>query len=180
METVDCIKGRRSIRRFTDEPVSRETILNLVELASYAPSWKNTQVVRYTAVESEFLRKELADNCVLDFAGNEAIIKKCPMLVVVSFVHGISGYEKNGEASTSKEDRWEVFDAGIAAQTFCLAAHNEGLGTVIMGIFDEDKVAEVLGLPENQTVAALVALGYPDIDPKAPRRRLPEDLVSFK
>lgn len=180
MEAVECIKNRRSIRKFTDQKVDKKTVEKLVKLASYAPSWKNTQVVRYTAVADKNVRTEIADNCVLDFAGNENIIKDCPILVVVSFVHGISGYEKTGEPSTSKEDRWEVFDAGIATQTFCLAAHTEGLGTVIMGIFDDKKVAKAVGLAEGQRVAALVALGYPDIDPKTPRRKEPEDLLTWK
>jgi hypothetical protein len=59
-------------------------------------------------------------------------------------VTGRCGYERDGSFSTPKGDRWEMFDAGIAAQTFCLAAHEMGLGTVIMGVFDENKVNEVI------------------------------------
>ena len=89
------------------------------------------------------------------------------------------GYEKDGSFSTSKEDRWEMFDAGIATQTFCLAAHEKGVGSVIMGIFDEDKVAELISLEEGRKVAALIAVGYPDEEPALPKRKEVEELVRF-
>ena len=94
-------------------------------------------------------------------------------------VHGRSGFERDGSYTTSKEDRWEVFDAGLATQTFCLAAHDKGVGTVILGIFDENKVAEIAKVPEGQKVAALVAVGYADEDPAAPKRKSTEELVQF-
>ena len=53
MTANECIKGRRSIRKFTDQPVSHELLAQVVETASYAPSWKHTQIVRYIAVEGE-------------------------------------------------------------------------------------------------------------------------------
>lgn len=180
MEAVDCIKTRRSVRKFTKQMVPAKEINKLVNLASYAPSWKNTQVVRYMAVEDPDVKDRIADECVMGFKGNTEIIKGCQVLMVISIVHGISGYEKSGEPSTSKADRWEVFDAGVATQTFCLAANTMGLGTVIMGVFDEDKVAKVVDLPEGQVVAALVALGYPDVAPTAPRRRDSADLLTWK
>jgi Nitroreductase len=180
MEALECIKGRRSIRRFTDEKIPADKIRQLVDMAAYAPSWKNTQVVRYMAVQDQVIKSRIADNCVLGFTGNTAIIKDCPVLMLITIVQGISGYEKTGEPSTSKADRWEVFDAGIATQTFCLAANDMGLGTVIMGVFDEDKVAKAVDLPKEQAVAAMVALGYPDIAPNAPRRKNSDVLLTWK
>ena len=91
-----------------------------------------------------------------------------------------SGYEKDGSYTTSKEDRWEMFDAGIATQTFCLAAHEQGVGSVIMGIFDETKIAEVIDVPEGQQVAALIAIGYPVFEPEAPKRKEVSELLSFQ
>jgi nitroreductase len=72
-----------------------------------------------------------------------------------------------------------MFDAGVATQTFCLAAYEYGVGTVIMGIFDAEKVAELLHIPENEVVVALVPIGYPDESPVAPRRKSVEDLLTF-
>ena len=72
-----------------------------------------------------------------------------------------------------------MYDAGIATQTFCLAAHDKGVGSVILGIFDEAKVAEAINLDEKQKVAALVAVGYADEQPDAPKRKTVEELVKF-
>lgn len=72
-----------------------------------------------------------------------------------------------------------MFDAGIACQTFCLAAHNAGLGTVIMGIWDEDGITDLLKLPEDQELAALIAVGWPDINPEAPKRKSVNELLTY-
>ncbi len=72
-----------------------------------------------------------------------------------------------------------MYDAGIAAQTLCLSAHDHGLGTVIMGIFHRRELEKYLNIPEDQEIAALIALGYPDEEPKAPRRKDVETLLSY-
>ena len=179
MEALECIKTRRSIRKFKEEPVKRETIDAIIEVASMSPSWKNTQISRYTIVEDKSVLENIADNCVLDFEFNQKTIKRAPQLVVVSMIEKRCGYEKDGSYTTSKEDRWEMFDAGIASQTFCLAAHDLGVGTVILGIFDEAKIAEAIQLPEGQKVAALIAMGYPNQECEAPKRKTVEELVRY-
>ena len=90
------------------------------------------------------------------------------------------GFERDGSYSTKKEDRWQMFDVGVACQTFCLAAHEQGLGTVIMGIWDEDGITKLLDIPENQELAALVAIGYPEDIPSAPKRKTVEDLLTYR
>ena len=89
-------------------------------------------------------------------------------------------FERDGSYSTKKEDRWQMFDVGICAQTFCLAAKEQGLGTVIMGIFDEDGISHLLHIPEDQELAALIAVGYPAIEPEAPRRKAVEELLEYR
>ncbi|MFQ9394785.1 MAG: nitroreductase family protein [Lachnospiraceae bacterium] len=73
--------------------------------------------------------------------------------------------------TTSKKDKWEMFDAGIASQTFMLAAHEYGVGTVTLGIFDEEILGKILELPEGDNVSALLAAGYPESAPAAPKKR---------
>ena len=180
MEAIACIKGRRSIREFEDKPIARELMAEIVEAASFAPSWKNTQITRYIVVEDKADIDLLADNCVLGFAPNAATMKRAAALVLVTMISGRSGYERDGSYSTSKGDRWEMFDAGIATQTFCLAAHDKGLGTVILGIFDEDKVMSLFGLPQGQKLAAILAVGYPKGEVTAPPRKPVETLLSYR
>lgn len=179
MEFSEVVKGRRSIRKFINKKIEREKIEKIIRMASYSPSWKNTQISRYTVIEDRKYINEIAQNCVLDFEFNRNVIKNAPMIIVISTITQRSGYEKDGSYSTSKGDGWEMFDAGIAAQTFCLSAYNEGLGSVVMGIFDEEKLREVLNLPENQKVAAILALGYSDENPIMPRRKDVDELVTY-
>ena len=179
METIKCIKERRSIRRFQDKKVPHDVISEFIDAAAYAPSWKNTQVTRYIVTEDREKMNRIADGCVLGFEYNIDTIRKAPALVIVTMIEGRSGMEKDGSATTPKGADWGVFNTGIATQTFCLAAHDKGVGTVIMGIFDENKVSEVIPVPEGQKVAALIAMGYPDEEPKAPRRKTVEDLVTY-
>ena len=177
MEALECIKTRRSIRKFKDQPVDHDTLRSIVEAASMSPSWKNSQVPRYNVVESKEIKEDIANNCTLGFAHNCDIISAAPALVVVSVIEKRCGYERDGSFTTSKEDRWEMFDAGIACQTFCLAAHDMGIGSVILGIFDEQAVAKSLSLPEGEKVAALIAIGYPDQECEAPKRKTVDDLL---
>lgn len=180
MELIQGIKERRSVRNFTKEKISHELFESIVEVAKYAPSWKNGQCVRYTLIESPTLLEKIATNAVLSFSYNTDTILKAPNLVIVSTVNKRSGYEKDGTFSTSKADTWEVFDAGIAAQTFCLAAHGFAVGSVIMGIFDDQKIKEYCELPDNQTVAAIIAIGKPITEPQTPPRKNVEDITSYR
>lgn len=72
-----------------------------------------------------------------------------------------------------------MFDAGIASQSFCLAAYEQGIGSVIEGIFDDKKAGELLNLPDDREVVALIPIGYPAEEPAAPRRKSMEDLLSY-
>lgn len=179
MEALECIKTLRSVRKFTDQPVTREELEQVVAAAAYAPSWKNTQVARYIVVTDKEKKQRLADDCMMDFAFNQKTASGAPAMVVLTMITGRSGYERDGSFSTSQGTHWQSFDAGVAAQTFCLAAHALGLGTVIMGVFDEDKVKQVVTIPEGQKVAALIAIGHPAEEPMCPKRKDVETLLTL-
>lgn len=177
MNTQDCILTRRSVRKFTNEPVAPETVEQVVSLAAFAPSWKNTQVSRYLAVIEPEDRAQICQ-CVPDY--NARIIDQCSVLLAQTFVKSRSGYERDGSFSTDRGPGWQYYDCGIAAQTMCLAAHDMGLGTVIMGVFDRPALEHFLNIPADQELMALIALGYPDETPPAPRRKDVQTLLSFK
>jgi nitroreductase len=179
MTAQECIRGRRSIRKFKAEPVNHDLLNEIIETASYAPSWKHSQIARYIAVEGA-LKDTIARECTQMFPGNGAIMENAPMLVALTFIKGRSGYERDGSFTTKKGASWQMFDAGIAAEAFCLAAYEKGLGSVIMGIFDEDKAASLLELPDSQELAALIPVGYPDEEPICPRRKPVADLLTYK
>lgn len=178
MNATECIKGRRSIRKFKPDKIRHSLLESIISTSSFAPSWKNTQITRYIAIEDTSIIQKIADDFTPDFNAN--IVRQVSTLIAVTFIKGRCGFERDGSYSTTKEDRWQMFDVGAACQTFCLAAHEAGLGTVIMGLWDEDGITELLHIPENQELGALIAIGYPDISPEAPKRKSVQDLLTYR
>ena len=179
MTAKECILGRRSIRKFKADPVSHDLLAQIVETASYAPSWKHTQITRYIAIEGE-LKEKIAREGTSLYPGNGAIISAAPVLIAVTVIKNRSGYERDGSFSTPRGAGWQMYDAGVASQTFCLAAYEQGLGTVILGLFDQAPVEAMLQLPEDRELVALIPVGYPDETPVAPRRKPVDELLSFQ
>ena len=180
MELVKGIKERRSTRKFTDKAVSEDVIREIVATAAYAPSWKNTQTSRYIAIVNTEKKQEIADTCVMDLISSviTRIIGQAPVLIVETTVNERSGYERDGSFSTSKGTHWQSYDAGLAEKLSGLVM-GKGLGTVIMGIFEEAKVKEALQILETESVSALIALGYPEEVPEAPKRKETELLLKI-
>lgn len=179
MELKDCILSRRSIRKFKDTPVNHELLESIIETASYAPSWKHTQITRYIAVEGE-LKDKIANNCFAGWPRNGEITENAPLLVALTVIKKRCGYERDGSFSTWRGDTWQMFDCGIACQTFALALNEHGLGSVVLGIFDQESVSEYLEIPEDRELVALMAVGYPDESPNAPKRKPVSELLSYK
>lgn len=180
MDSIKCIKTRRSVRNFLDKKVSLDNIKQIVEIASFSPSWKNSQTASYIAVFDEKIKENLSENCMMGFQKNSSTVKSAPAVIVVTTLNGVSGYNVDKTFTTSKGTHWQSFDAGIATQTFCLAAHDLGLSTVILGVFDEKKVSELLNIPETHSVSALIALGYNEVELKVPKRKSVDELLTVK
>ena len=159
MNTTECIRTRRSIRKFKAAPVDHSLLESLISDTSYSPSWKNSQITRFIAIEDSSILDSIVQDYTPSF--NSDIIKQVPVLLAVTFVKGRSGFERDGSFSTKKGDRWQMFDVGVACQTFCPAAHNAGLGTVIMGIWDEDGITKLLKLPDDQEPVSYTHLTLP-------------------
>lgn len=181
MDAIEMIKERRSIRKFKDKKVDREIMREIVDISRWAPSWVNYQIARYTLVDDEEIIKKLATEGVNGFVYNIDTLKNAKGVAILSFVKGKSGkldLEKDDYA-TSKANVWEVFDAGIACQTFCLAAHAKGIGTCIMGVIDEKLISKIINLPQEETVAALIVYGYEDGHPSPTPRKDIDEIMRF-
>lgn len=179
MELVKAVTERRSIRSYTNQPVTEEDLKKIIETARFAPTWKNSQTARYYAILNQELKNKIAEQATLDFSKNKLNIQNAPALVVLTTVNGIAGYERDGSFTTSKKTHWQSFDAGIACQTFCLTAYEYGFGTLIMGIFDENKLAEILQLPKQESVSALIAIGYANEAPEVPKRKSVDQILQI-
>lgn len=178
MNTIDAIKSRRSIRRFKETAISHSLLEQVITAASFSPSWKNSQVTRYIAIEDLQMRQAIADLCCGDH--NKSIIKPAPLLVATTIITGRSGYERDGSFSTILKDLWQAYDCGAAGQTFCLAAKELGLDTVIMGLYDIEKASAIIQIPTGQQLMSLIAVGYGDEDPEIPGRKSVDQLLSYR
>ena len=179
MDGMTMILDRRSVRKYKDKKVDRTIIKNIISTALFAPSWANYQIVRYTVLDDKNSVIQLGKEGVNGFLPNINTINNAAGLIILSVVTGKSGCGPDGNLITSKGSTWEMFDAGIACQTFCLAAYEEGIGTVIMGVFDDEKIANIINLPEDETVVSVIAYGYEDNHPKATKRKSLEEVTRF-
>ena len=128
MELTKCMEERRSIRRYKKQPVDRDLIKQLIEAAILAPSWKNSQVSRYYAVDGD--QKDQFMACLPEFNQNNS--KDASTIIVSTVVNGRSGFERDGSYTTHLKDGFQYFDNGLQVQNLCLKAYELGLGTLMM------------------------------------------------
>ncbi len=178
---IALLKNRRSVRKYKDVIVEREVMDKIFEATRFAPSWANYEIARYTCITDPDKIAALITDGVKGFVYNIKTLKEAKNVMVLSFVKGKSGKLDltKPEYATAQEGSWEIFDAGIACQTFCLAAHAYGVGTCIMGVIDNDGIAKVANLPEDETVGALIVYGYPDGDVPTTTRKEVAELVRY-
>lgn len=168
-DLMDIIKGRRSIRKYEDKEIPEAILNQILEAIRWAPSWANTQCWEVVVIKEKSIKEKL--QAAIPAKGNpsaKAVIQ-APVLLVICARTKVSGYYK--ETAVTKFGDWFMYDLGIATQNLCLAAHNLGLGTVIVGVFDHDKAREVIGVPEGYEAVTLIPLGYPATSASAPPRR---------
>ena len=167
-DLMSVVKGRRSIRRFQDKPVSEKDLQMILEAIQWSPSWANTQCWEIVVVREAATKEKLKESFS---PTNPAIVglTEAPVVLVLCGKLQSSGYYK-GQATTKLGD-WFLFDLGLACQSLCLMAQNLGLGTVITGFFNHDKAAEALGVKEGYQLVSVIPLGYPAKVGAAPRRR---------
>ncbi|MDF2567008.1 MAG: Nitroreductase [Oscillospiraceae bacterium] len=176
MDLEQCIRTRRSIRRFQQREVSQQTIKQLIETAIFAPSWKNSQVTRYIAIVDPKVKQRLADSLK---ERNKAIITSAPAVIVSTVVRNRCGYNRDGSFETLKGKGWQMYDCALSNYALCLAAMEIGLGTCILGIYDEAEATRILNIPDEEEIVALIPVGYPDESPEMPKRKSVDDIVRF-
>lgn len=148
MEVRECILGRRSIRQFTSDPVSREIIQALITDTIFAPSACNFQAWKFVYVTDAATLSNYVE------AGANALLKKAPGCLVVAYRNDIfvSGYAHADY----------IQSASAAIQNFLLLAYDRGIGTCWVCDLPDQKISrEAFGIPENFDVIACVLCGYP-------------------
>lgn len=179
MEFKKCVETRRSIRRYKPVKISHKDFEDIIELTKLSPSWKYSQIIRFILIENDDIKNKIAQTCVNESKNNQITISSAPNIIIMSYIKGKSDFNSDGSFSTAKGDRWQMFDVGVAASILCLAAHIKGFATVIMGMFDEHKVAEIINLPKDQQIAALIPIGLPDAVPTSPPRNPTKSIITY-
>ncbi len=176
MELNNAIFERRSIRKYKDLPVTEEQVREILWAASNAPSWTNSQPSRYF-VAMGAARDQVAE-MLPQFNKNNVI--NAPVLIVSCVKRGTSGYGKDGVARTHLDDGFLHFDNGLRVQNICLKALDMGLGTLIMGIYDEKAIREYFEIDDSLEIVCVLSVGVPDDAPEARPRKSVDEIAVFK
>jgi nitroreductase len=197
------IKTRRSIRRYKPEVPPRNLILNLIDAARYAPSPTNLQpwlfliITKKEVVESmaqavcfkldhlSSKEKAIAEKDVREFGRQYFLFfRKAPVVIAPLFKPYPAtvklGYELTAEESTRRK-LVSIESTAAATQNLLLAAHSFGLGACWLdgALVARKEIEAILGVKSPWELMCLIALGYPDEQPKPPRRKKTELIARF-
>lgn len=172
MEFKELVKLRQSDRKYADRAVEREKIEQCLETARLSPSANNSQPWKFVVVDDPALKEQIAESAAS--LGMNKFTHQAPVLIAVVI-------EKNNTLSTVASvlqgKEYHLLDIGIAVNQLCLQAADLGLGTCIIGWFNEKTVKSLLGIDRKRRVPLLISLGYPD-SPTRPKTRKPIEKTS--
>jgi len=165
MDFFETIITRRSIRKFTTEPVKTEIIEKLLEAAMYAPSARNTQAWFFDVINERSLLDELS--VIHPYA---KMLRQAPLAILVC-----------GDKKLEENEAYLSINCAAATQNILLTAHSFGLGSVWLGIYPREErikdISTLMKLPENALPVSLVAIGMPDEKKPHPQRFYKEKII---
>jgi nitroreductase len=169
MDLFEAMEKRRSIRKYTDEPVPDDDLMQILEAGRAAASWTNNQVWEIVVVRNAETRRRLSETLPKTNPAKKAVVN-APVLLAACGRQGESGFYK-GRASTALGD-WLMFDLALFLSNVTHAAHALGYGTVHVGLLDHAAAERILGVPDGVQLVELMPLGRPaNPDKKAPSRK---------
>jgi len=173
----EIIAQRRSVRDYdASKTISQDEIRTLIATTQESPTWANTQTPRYYAVMSP---DKLAALKGMIGEGNKRNTEGAPVLLVSTFIKDRAGFGR-GAAVNELGNAWGAYDTGVSNAYLILKAREMGFDTLIMGMRDAEAIAELLDIPETETVVAVIALGYRASDPQRPNRKSLDEVLEFK
>ncbi|MBU0667034.1 MAG: nitroreductase family protein [Nanoarchaeota archaeon] len=161
MDLSECIRNRRSIRKYTQQPVEFDKITKIIEAGHEAPSAGNLQNWRFILITDKNVIRSLYNHCLKQeqVYNAQAIIVVCGVVDIAERFYGLRG-----------KRLYTTQNCACAIQNMLLTAYDVGLGACWIGAFDEDKIRSTFNIPENTRPQALITLGYPDEIPKPPHK----------
>jgi len=173
---LSLIKSRQSERKYTDRPVERDKIERITEAGRLAPSACNGQPWHFIVVDEPSVRQEVAAATESEILRMNLFARQAPVLIVVV-------REKSNLTSRAgdliKQKDYSVIDTGIAAASMIYQAAAEGLGTCILGWFDQKRIKKVLGIPSSKKVELVISVGYTDNRLREKMRKPPQEVITY-
>jgi len=166
MNLMQVIRARRSIRNFLDKSVEEEKLLAVLEAGRLAPSAKNMQDWRFIVVRDSATRQRLAEA-----ARDQQFVAQAPVVIAACGTSDL--------VMTCGQPAYAI-DVAIALDHMTLAAASLDLGTCWIGAFYEEKVKEILGVPQEVRVVALLPLGYPAEEPSPRPRKTLDEVIAWE
>lgn len=157
MNFSELVRARQSVRSYQERPVEPEKLQAIVESVRLAPSASNSQPWTLIIVDEPSLKDKVARATFTRTVSFNQFSLEAPVIAVLTMekprvITQIGGWLKKKE--------FPLIDIGVAAEHFCLQAADLGLGTCMMGWFDEKVIRQLLNIPQSTRVALLITLGY--------------------
>jgi nitroreductase len=175
MDFLELATLRRSVRRYADKPVERVILDSLAEALRLAPSACNQQPWKIVFADTPELRDGLARAASARVVKLNTFAASAPVIAAL-----VVEPQKPIPAAGAflKNRKYALLDVGIAAAQFCLRAAELGLGTCMLGWFDERRAKRLLGIPAGKRIGLLITVGYPEPSDAAPKKiRKPLDEI---
>jgi nitroreductase len=173
---IDLIISRQSDRNYSNEPVTKEQLDRILEAGRMAPSACNSQLWKFIVVTDHDLIGKVADAAAARLTGMNSFVGQAPLLLVVVREQANLSSKVGG---TIKRKDYSLIDIGIASGNICLQSQAEGLGSCIVGWFDEGEVRKILGIPRSKRVELIITIGHSLNQQKEKKRKPPEQTVSY-
>lgn len=184
MEFRAALRARHMVRTFTDQPIERAVLVDLLEDARRAPSAGNTQATEFVVLgNAESVSRYWSITMPADKQATfrwQSLLRAPALVLVLTRPDAyLDRYAQDDKAATGRSessDRWPVpywwVDAGCVVQNLLLSATDRGLGACFFGPFDfEGALRSAFAIPEDRRIVATVALGHPAPDADQPHNR---------
>jgi len=170
------IKSRQSERKYLDRPVESDKIKRITEAGRLSPSACNGQPWHLIVVDEPAVREMVASATESELLRMNTFVRQAPVLVVV--VREKSNFTSRA-GDLMKQKDYSVIDIGIAAASMIYQATAEGLGTCILGWFDEKGIKKALGIPASKKVELVISVGYTANRQRDKSRKPTGEIISF-